>query len=110
MNDQLISLQTEELDGRVVVRLRGEIDLSNIRHVQQQLERAVDDSPRIVVDLVGIDYLDSQGLRLIKHLRDKADGSGGDFVVVAPRDSFVRQVLEMSRLTEYVRIRDALEE
>ena len=109
MNDQLVSIKTERSSGSLLVRLRGEIDLSNSDQLHQQLELVVEGWPRVVLDLAEIEYLDSQGLHLIKRLCDKGDKAGAEIQVVAPPDGFARQVLEMARMSDYVEIRDALE-
>ena len=110
MNDPLAFVETKQLNGQTLVRLRGEIDLSNVDHLRDQLGAAIETAPNVVLELAGIQYLDSQGLRFIKHLSDKAHDCGGTLTVVAPRDSFARQVLEMSNLDEYVAIQETLED
>ena len=109
MNDQLVSIKTERSSRSLLVRLRGEIDLSNSDQLHQQLELVVEGWPRVVLDLAEIEYLDSQGLHLIKQLCDKGDNEAAEIQVVAPPDGFARQVLEMARMSDYVEIRDALE-
>jgi anti-sigma B factor antagonist len=110
VNDPLAFVETKQLNGQTIVRLKGELDLSNVDYLQDQLAAAVETAPDVVVELAGLQYLDSQGLRLIKHLSDKAHDCGGKLVVVAPPESFARQVLEMSNLNAYVTIRDGLED
>ena len=61
----------------------------------------------MVIDLAEIKYLDSQGLRLIKQLCNKARKDGTELQLVAPPDGFARQVFEMARMSDYVEIRDA---
>lgn len=106
MSDDLVSFELHDLGGRSVIRLGGEVDLSNIDQLQERLERIIEGSRAFVVDLTEIVYLDSQGLRLIKRLQDKSTAAGGTFAVVAPAGSFSRQALELSRLDEYVTIED----
>lgn len=110
MNDPLAFVETKQLNGQTIVRLKGELDLSNVDYLQDRLAAAIETAPDVVLDLAGLQYLDSQGLRLIKHLSDKARDCGGKLVVVAPQDSFARQVLEVSNLDAYVAIRDTLED
>ena len=97
-------------NGSLLMRLSGEIDLSNSRQLHQQLESVVEGWSRVVIDLAEIKYLDSQGLRLIKQLCNKVDNDGTELQLVAPPDGFARQVLEMARMSDYVEIRDALED
>jgi anti-anti-sigma factor len=107
MNDQLASIQLERANGSLLVRLSGEIDLSNSDTLHQQLESAVEGWALVVIDFAEVKYLDSQGLRLVKQLCNKARKDGIELQLVAPPDSFSRQVLEMARMSDYVVIRDA---
>jgi anti-sigma B factor antagonist len=107
MSDQLLAIRYEQLNGSLVVRLSGEIDLSNAHEVQHELERAAQDSPRVVIDLAEVEYLDSQGLRLIKKLSDNVKSNGGELQLIAPPDSFARQAFEMARMGDLIEIRDA---
>jgi anti-sigma B factor antagonist len=109
MNDQLVSVKTERSNGSLLVHLSGEIDLSNSHQLHQQLESVLEGWPRVILDLAEIEYLDSEGLHLIKQLCDKGDRDGTEFQFVAPPDSFARQVLEMTRMSAYIEIRDSLE-
>ncbi|HEY4348745.1 MAG TPA: STAS domain-containing protein [Gaiellaceae bacterium] len=106
MNDQLLSIQIERADDSLLVRLSGEIDLSNSDRLHQQLENAVDGWRSVVIDLTEITYLDSQGLRLIKQLCNKANRDQTELQFVAPPTSFARQVLEMAQMSDYTEIRD----
>ena len=110
MSDQFVSVQFERSNESLLMRLSGEIDLSNSRQLHQQLESVVEGWSRVVIDLAEIKYLDSQGLRLIKQLCNKVDNDGTELQLVAPPDGFARQVLEMARMSDYVEIRDALED
>ena len=109
MNDQLASIQFERANGSLLVRLGGEIDLSNSDQLHQQLESAIEGSTLVVIDLTEINYLDSQGLRLIKQLCNQVEKEGSELRLVAPPDSVARQVLDMARMSDYVEIRDALQ-
>ncbi len=109
MTDQLLAIRYEQLDASLLVRLSGEIDLSNAPEVHHELERAVQDRPRVVIDLAEVEYLDSQGLRLIKKLNDNVKSNGGELQLIAPPDTFARQAFEMARMGDFIQIRDALE-
>ena len=109
MSDQLLAIRYEQLDTSLLVRLSGEIDLSNAHEVQHELERAVQDQPRVVIDLAEVEYLDSQGLRLIKKLYDTVKSSDGDLQLIAPPDTFARQAFDMARMSDFIQIRDAFE-
>jgi len=107
MNDELARMQRDVLDGVVVVRLRGEIDLSNVEELHARIHREVRGAPLAVVDLTAVEYIDSQGLRLLKRLSDQLESEGSRLEVVAPPDSVARDVLEMTRMSDDITIRDA---
>jgi len=108
MTDELALLRREERGGAVVVHLQGEIDLSNAEELHAQIYRAVSGAPRAVIDLAGVAYIDSQGLRLLKRLSDQLGGDGATLEVVAPPDTVARDVLDLTRMGEEITIRDAI--
>ena len=108
MNEQLITTKSQRSNGSLVVQLSGEIDLSNAHEVQRRLEEAIQGAHSVVIDLSEIGYLDSQGLRVIKQLVNRAARHGTRLQVVAPPDSFARQVLEITQMSDFFEIRDTL--
>jgi anti-anti-sigma factor len=106
MNEQLVVMEQERAEGRLVVRLRGEIDLSNVEQLEQRLGRAVEGFSVVVVDLSAIEYIDSQGLRLLTRLSRRLSTTGSDLELVAPKGSIARDVLEMTGLSQDIAIRE----
>jgi anti-anti-sigma factor len=96
-------------DGRVVVAVAGEIDLSNAADV----ERRVDDAARIarglVVDLTALEYLDSQGVRVLQHLVNRHVEGAVDLTIVATRRSMAGDVLAITRITDAVPVVERLD-
>jgi len=83
--------------GVPIVRVRGEIDLSNADGVLTMIHGAQDqDAPGLVVDLRDLEYLDSAGVRLLFRASRSVGESGGRFVAVVPRDSPIRRVLDLA--------------
>jgi anti-anti-sigma factor len=54
-----------DADGTPVVTAVGEIDMSNADRFRDALGQAAGDGGRLVVDLTGVEYLDSAGLRAL---------------------------------------------
>jgi anti-sigma B factor antagonist len=54
-----------DADGGLVVTAVGEIDMSNADRFRDALGQAVSDDGRLVVDLTGVEYLDSAGVRVL---------------------------------------------
>ncbi|GGL59055.1 anti-anti-sigma factor [Planomonospora parontospora subsp. antibiotica] len=64
MNTPLTLVTSERSDGRPVLAVTGEIDMSNAGTLDEALARSADDST-LVVDLSAVDYLDSAGLTVL---------------------------------------------
>jgi anti-anti-sigma factor len=77
-----------------VVRLRGEIDLSNADALAEVAEGAVPNSAKgLVLDLSGVTYLDSTGLRLIFRLARRLGDRQQALRLVVPEGARIARVL-----------------
>ena len=59
------AITTEDRDGVAVVRLEGEVDLTNADDVRDAV--AATTAGGVVLDVTAVSYLDSSGLRAIEH-------------------------------------------
>ena len=72
------SMSSELEDGTHTIRLFGELDLASADAVQAELERVeATDAKAVVVDLSGLTFMDSTGVRLVlsAHARSRADAN-----------------------------------
>jgi anti-anti-sigma factor len=80
-----------------VARITGAIDLSNVEELRRQVERAVSNRARgLVLDLSGVTYLDSTGLRLIYRLARQLGDRQQRLRLVVPDGSRIRRVLTLA--------------
>ena len=108
MTDPRPLMQTDGEDGRVVVRLSGEIDLSNVDGLEAQIDERIADAQDVVIDLTAIDFIDSRGLRLLKRVSTAVAGRDGTLLIVAPASSIARSVLDMTGMSQELAVRDAV--
>lgn len=82
--------------GTVRVALRGELDVAVTADVAAWMEAAMEQNPGgdVVLDLSGLDFLDSSGIREILNAYSSVTGRGGSFRVTGAGGS-VREVLEI---------------
>ena len=81
----------------VVVSITGEVDLSNAAEVTAAIVAAApNEVAGVVVDLSGLSYLDSAGIRMLAELARRLDWRQQTLRVVAPEDSRARKVLTIS--------------
>jgi anti-anti-sigma factor len=80
-----------------VARMTGAIDLSNVDRLGRQVEDSVSNRARgLVLDLSGVTYLDSTGLRLIYRLARRLGDRQQRLRLVVPDDSRIRRVLTLA--------------
>ena len=83
-------------EGKTTIALQGRFDFNAHREFREAVERAVRESAsEILVDLGGVDYLDSSALGMLLVLRDKAKGAGKTVVLANARGA-VRQVIDIA--------------
>lgn len=99
-------MELKRRNGALLVRLTGEIDLSNVDQLQVRLDGAVATDENVVLDLTGIDYIDSQGLRLLIQLYGRQAKGGSKLQLVAPLGGFAREVLKMTSIDEEIEVLD----
>lgn len=81
----LFEIESDDGNGASIVRVRGELDLTNASALEKALDGTLDGT--VILDLSAVVFVDSAGMRTIdtafKRLRD----SDRALLVVAPPDS-----------------------
>ncbi len=95
-----MSWTIERQHGLITIRLQGELDLGSADAVQRVLDEAVAESPVTVVDLEGLEFMDSTGLRLLASAHRTASEKGARFLLGRPSPAVLR-VLNVAGLVEH---------
>jgi anti-anti-sigma factor len=99
------SLEFEQAGDAVLARLKGDVDLSNARSVEEQLLAAVPNtSSGLVLDLSMTHHLDSSGVQLIFELAERLDNRRQRLEIVVPDDSPIKRVLLLTEVHRLVPI------
>ena len=95
------SFETELRGALAVVELRGELDLLATAALEPELERLVDEPGVDVValDLRPLDFIDSNGLRVMVLANQRLDSNERRLVLVRG-SSDVQRVFEITRMTD----------
>src|SRR5258706_15401165 len=104
-----MDLSTREIDGQAVVALRGELDVADAASVAAALAAVAARAPEIVVDLAGLEFIDSSGVAALVLARVQARHAGGDLLLAAPQDQVLR-VLAVIRLAEVFSVHASVHE
>jgi anti-sigma B factor antagonist len=102
----MTNIVSEEL-GKLVVRLKGEVDLDCSPVVRKLLLECVSRERDVVVDLSAVEYIDSSGIASLVEALQAANQQGTGFRLAAAADQ-VRRVLELARLDQVFAIDDDL--
>jgi anti-anti-sigma factor len=103
---EILDVRTEDRDGLVHMALVGELDLSSVAKVQEELRRIEVDPPaKLVVDLSKLTFLDSTGLRCIVTADERAREQGRQIVIVRGPDA-VQRVFTITRLDDRLEMVD----
>lgn len=105
----LARVEASDIDGARLVRVSGEIDLSNARAVMDAIGLAVPhEASLVVVDLSETDYLDSAGIAMIFRLAERLSHRRQDLRLVVPAEAPVRAVLELTNLPRVIAVQEAI--
>jgi anti-sigma B factor antagonist len=104
-----MNLSTRESDGQAVVALRGELEVADAASVAAALAAVAARAPEIIVDLAGLEFIDSSGVAALVLARVQARRAGGDLLLAAPQDQVLR-VLAGIRLADVFCVHASVEE
>jgi anti-sigma B factor antagonist len=96
--------------GDAVIALSGELDLSGAPALDDEIVRlaTADGVQRVVIDLRGLEFLDSSGLRSVALADRRLSGAGRGLVLVRGAET-VQRVFEITRMTERLQFVDSPE-
>jgi anti-sigma B factor antagonist len=104
-------MEVEKLDiqGVPALKISGEIDLHASPKLRQAMtEYAVLKSPRLVLDMSGVDYIDSSGLAVLIEYIKEAQSFGGKLGLFGLRDK-VLSVFRLVGLDRFFLLEDSIE-
>ena len=88
-------------DGTVLIRLEGELDMASAPRLGRILHEALDGgAATVALDLTGLTFLDSTGIRVLFSAHRRAAAQGCAFILRSP----TRSVLKVLRLTGVERL------
>jgi anti-sigma B factor antagonist len=97
MNDagELLKITQEQSDGTVVLRLIGELDIASAPRLEAAFGAAVPLAGRVTLDLSGVEFIDSSGLRALLAVAGRATEQQRELTIRRPSLE-VQRILELS--------------
>jgi anti-anti-sigma factor len=103
---EILEVTTQDSGGQVTVSLKGELDLSSVGKVEEELARVEATGPSLLVlDLSQLSFLDSTGLRAVVTADERARSNGRRLVIVRGPDP-VQRVFAITRLEDRLEMVD----
>jgi anti-anti-sigma factor len=101
------AISATEIDGRAHLTLRGELDLATAPELEQVLIERIDACQDVVVDLRGLEFMDSSGIRVLVAAHARAGRAGTRVFIVRPETgSAVGKIVEVAGLDRELNILD----
>jgi anti-sigma B factor antagonist len=83
--ERILAIASSSVEGVDVIRVTGEVDLTNAEEVRQAVEATTTLS--VVLDLTRVAYLDSSGLRAIDHCHRHLVSDQRALLIVSPPET-----------------------
>src|SRR3954462_15305787 len=101
------SIAASDRDGRAHLTLRGELDLATAPELEQLVNERIDGSQEVLVDLRGLEFMDSSGIRVLVAAHARAGRIGTRLFIVRPEPaSAVAKIVEVAGLDRELNILD----
>jgi anti-sigma B factor antagonist len=106
---ELLTVEICERGGWTVVTARGQLDVATAPDLRQDLlEAQYGGSTRVVIDLDGVEFLDSMGLGVLVGALKRARTHDGEFAVACSRERLLN-LFELTGLDGVLRVVPAVE-
>jgi anti-sigma B factor antagonist len=93
-----LAITTEQRGQQLVLRLRGDLDVSNADSLRQVLDGLLERAPQtLVVDLAGLGFADRAGLTVLVAARTRLAAQGHQLILVNAQP-VVRRLLAVTGL------------
>ena len=104
-----LDLTTTDREGGAHVALTGELDIASAPKLEEEVRRLESQGRTLIVlDLRGLEFMDSSGLRALVAADSRARERGARLVIVRG-DERIQRVLRITRLDERLEIVDDAE-
>jgi anti-sigma B factor antagonist len=106
----LLQVRASEVRGWTQVTATGQLDVATAPELRQVLVRSqYAGATRVLLDVAGIEFVDSMGLGVLVGAHKRARTHGGEFVLCAPSERF-RQLLSLTGLDAVLSVVDDADE
>ena len=104
-----LSIETQKVGDAVVLHVAGEVDVFTAPQLREALVGVIEEGSRgVIVDLQGVDFLDSTGLGVLVAGLKRVRQYGGDLSLVCTREHILK-ILDITGLVKVLKVHDSVE-
>jgi anti-anti-sigma factor len=104
--DELLEIAVDDRGEMLLLRLTGELDMAGVDRFERLLtSHQTPEAATFVLDMRGLTFIDSSGLRAVIMADQRVRDGGGRFIVVRGPER-VNQVLEMTGVARQIELVD----
>jgi anti-sigma B factor antagonist len=104
-----LGVEVSKQDGSAVLTVTGEIDVATAPRLREHVVKLVGEGEtRIVVDMEGVEFIDSTGLGALVGALKRIRTQGGELAIVCSRPRLLK-VFEITGLVRVFEIHDTLD-
>jgi len=105
MAESIVNIEVEDLKRVELVKISGRIDSSNVTQLDNVLKEIAGRKNNVVLEMSGVDYISSAGLRAMISLLRECKKQKGDVRLAAPSERVV-EVLGLAGLDALFEVYD----
>lgn len=88
-----LGLNTRVDNHSVIVEVEGDLDIATAGDLQEHVLSAVEEhGPWLILDLTGLDFMDSSGLNVVINIYRSVKEHGGSLALAAPNERVTKVV------------------
>jgi anti-anti-sigma factor len=105
-----MKIETTDLNRNNIhlVRVEGRLDASFSSQLEDEVDRLLEKTKKLVMDFSGVTYLSSSGLRVLLAVKKETEDQGG--LVLIHLIDIVKKIIEVAELDDFFSQADSLEE
>jgi anti-sigma B factor antagonist len=100
-------LKTSVCEGRVVVALRGDLDVTGVPDIESAITVLMARNQWLVIDMSALDFMDCASLGALLGVQRLARRSGGDVILAAPQP-YARRLLTLTGKDKAFRVQPSV--
>lgn len=105
----LFSVDVSDRGGVAVLSVAGEVDVATAPQLRQEAVRLATPGRGLVLDLSGVEFLDSTGLGVVVGVLKRVRTHGGE-LAIAGAENHVRKVFEITRISDVLPMYETVDE